>query len=123
MILEYMAPGARRHTRTAGTTEAGLLGLLDVGNHEIRVQKDGSKVNATFAAGINLGSHRNRSVSQLSLRDLLQQDTLVAANLEARGGIEPPIKVLQTFALPLGDRASESNVFYHLSLLFRRSDL
>ncbi len=28
------------------------------------------------------------------------------AALEARGGIEPPIKVLQTFALPLGDRAS-----------------
>jgi hypothetical protein len=28
-----------------------------------------------------------------------------AENLEARGGIEPPIKVLQTFALPLGDRA------------------
>jgi hypothetical protein len=26
-------------------------------------------------------------------------------NLEARGGIEPPMKVLQTFALPLGDRA------------------
>jgi hypothetical protein len=26
--------------------------------------------------------------------------------LEARGGIEPPIKVLQTFALPLGDRAT-----------------
>jgi hypothetical protein len=29
-------------------------------------------------------------------------------SLEARGGIEPPIKVLQTFALPLGDRATES---------------
>jgi hypothetical protein len=29
--------------------------------------------------------------------------------LEARGGIEPPIKVLQTFALPLGDRASDQN--------------
>ena len=28
-----------------------------------------------------------------------------AQSLEARGGIEPPIKVLQTFALPLGDRA------------------
>ena len=28
-----------------------------------------------------------------------------AIALEARGGIEPPIKVLQTFALPLGDRA------------------
>ena len=25
--------------------------------------------------------------------------------MEARGGIEPPIKVLQTFALPLGHRA------------------
>jgi hypothetical protein len=32
--------------------------------------------------------------------------------LEARGGIEPPIKVLQTFALPLGDRASDSNPAY-----------
>jgi hypothetical protein len=27
-------------------------------------------------------------------------------NLEARGGIEPPIMVLQTIALPLGDRAT-----------------
>jgi hypothetical protein len=26
--------------------------------------------------------------------------------LEARGGIEPPIMVLQTIALPLGDRAT-----------------
>jgi hypothetical protein len=33
------------------------------------------------------------------------------ADLEARGGIEPPIKVLQTFALPLGDRASEAHHF------------
>jgi hypothetical protein len=31
-------------------------------------------------------------------------------NLEARGGIEPPIKVLQTFALPLGDRAPGTNL-------------
>jgi hypothetical protein len=30
--------------------------------------------------------------------------------LEARGGIEPPIKVLQTFALPLGDRASSTTI-------------
>jgi hypothetical protein len=30
----------------------------------------------------------------------------MAVTLEARGGIEPPIKVLQTFALPLGDRAA-----------------
>jgi hypothetical protein len=28
-----------------------------------------------------------------------------STKLEARGGIEPPIKVLQTFALPLGYRA------------------
>jgi hypothetical protein len=27
--------------------------------------------------------------------------------MEARGGIEPPMKVLQTLALPLGDRALE----------------
>jgi hypothetical protein len=27
-------------------------------------------------------------------------------SLEARGGIEPPIMVLQTIALPLGDRAT-----------------
>jgi hypothetical protein len=27
--------------------------------------------------------------------------------LEARGGIEPPMKVLQTFALPLGYRADQ----------------
>jgi hypothetical protein len=36
----------------------------------------------------------------------------MTAGLEARGGIEPPIKVLQTFALPLGDRASEEALFY-----------
>jgi hypothetical protein len=30
--------------------------------------------------------------------------------VEARGGIEPPIKVLQTFALPLGDRAPDRSV-------------
>ena len=30
--------------------------------------------------------------------------------LEARGGIEPPIKVLQTFALSLGDRASGKTI-------------
>ena len=34
--------------------------------------------------------------------------------LEARGRIELPIKVLQTFALPLGDRALETRgVFYN----------
>jgi hypothetical protein len=35
--------------------------------------------------------------------------------LEARGGIEPPIKVLQTFALPLGDRASDGIRFYQMT--------
>jgi hypothetical protein len=35
--------------------------------------------------------------------------------MEARGGIEPPIKVLQTFALPLGDRAGGNRV-YHSTL-------
>src|SRR5262249_10152143 len=32
--------------------------------------------------------------------------TTLVRSLEARGGIEPPIKVLQTFALPLGERAT-----------------
>ncbi len=30
--------------------------------------------------------------------------------MEARGGIEPPIKALQAFALPLGDRALIANL-------------
>ena len=34
--------------------------------------------------------------------------------LEARGGIEPPIKVLQTFALPLGDRAPVRQLSYKI---------
>ena len=34
------------------------------------------------------------------------QEQGLNGGLEARGGVEPPIKVLQTFALPLGDRAS-----------------
>jgi hypothetical protein len=32
-------------------------------------------------------------------------------SLEARGGIEPPIKALQASALPLGDRATELAAF------------
>ena len=32
----------------------------------------------------------------------------MAEKLEARGGIEPPIKALQALALPLGDRAFET---------------
>jgi hypothetical protein len=43
---------------------------------------------------------RARSKRYLSRRENERLD-----NLEARGGVEPPIKVLQTFALPLGDRA------------------
>src|SRR5215475_14357586 len=34
-------------------------------------------------------------------------------NLEARGGIEPPMKVLQTFALPLGYRAPIHHLTSH----------
>jgi hypothetical protein len=45
MILEYLAPGARRRTHTAGTTEASLLSLLDVEIHLMRVQKWALEVN------------------------------------------------------------------------------
>ena len=37
---------------------------------------------------------------------LTTKETLTSEDLEARGGIEPPIMVLQTIALPLGDRAT-----------------
>jgi hypothetical protein len=57
------------------------------------------------------------------MRGHVEAGWLNSGLLEARGGIEPPIKVLQTFALPLGDRASEINVFYHLSFLFWRSNI
>src|SRR5579864_3326585 len=48
MILDDLAPGARRRTHTAGTTEASLLGLLDVGIHGRRILKQGEEVNTTF---------------------------------------------------------------------------
>jgi hypothetical protein len=59
---------------------------------------------AKIIAGSVLGSHR------------FKRDCRNTGGLEARGGIEPPIKVLQTFALPLGDRASEANLFYHFTV-------
>jgi hypothetical protein len=42
--------------------------------------------------------------------------------MEARGRIELPIKVLQTFALPLGDRALEDNatVRFHIIIVVHR---
>ena len=46
--LELQPPGARRHTHTAGTTEASLLGLLDVETHAIRVLKGFGCVNRTL---------------------------------------------------------------------------
>jgi hypothetical protein len=38
--------------------------------------------------------------------------------MEARGGIEPPIMVLQTIALPLGDRAFGGKQFSVFSFQF-----
>jgi hypothetical protein len=49
---------------------------------------------------------RYRKESLKSMRHSLTGRTSLKEVLEARGGVEPPIKVLQTFALPLGDRAS-----------------
>src|SRR5579862_3366071 len=43
--------------------------------------------------------------SRAPARDLICQPAENPA-MEARGGIEPPIEVLQTSALPLGDRAA-----------------
>jgi hypothetical protein len=87
---------------------AGLLGLLEVGNHGTRVLKEGSEVNATFEQG----SHSRLSAFVPARLQRTAKSGCPTKRLEARGGIEPPIKVLQTFALPLGDRASEINAFY-----------
>jgi hypothetical protein len=57
MILEYLGPCARRHTHTAGTTEAGLLGLLDVVIHGTRVLKRGCEVNPSFALDLAVVSN------------------------------------------------------------------
>jgi hypothetical protein len=43
-----------------------------------------------------------------AFEESLGYEAVFKKSLEARGGIEPPIKVLQTFALPLGYRATES---------------
>jgi hypothetical protein len=39
-------------------------------------------------------------------------------DVEARGGIEPPIRVLQTLALPLGYRAPVNNPIFLLRNLY-----
>ena len=62
--------------------------------------------------GKNGGSNFRMAILTATLH--LQRPYSVRANftrmgLEARDGIEPPIKVLLTFALPLGDRASREN--------------
>ena len=52
--------------------------------------------------------------------------SVFAEGMEARGGIEPPIKVLQTYALPLGYRApgnqatSISNDSTQIGSIFQR---
>jgi hypothetical protein len=42
---------------------------------------------------------------KMELAASMQHEDRKSLKLEARDGIEPTIKVLQTFALPLGDRA------------------
>src|SRR4029077_1657615 len=44
-----LAPGARRRTHTAGTTEASLLSLLDVRNHASKIPKVAIEVNVHIA--------------------------------------------------------------------------
>ncbi len=46
------------------------------------------------------------------MREGCENDMQDPGKLEARGGIEPPIMVLQTIALPLGDRATEPEDFW-----------
>src|SRR6266550_3012732 len=107
MILEYLAPGARRRTHTAGTTEAILVvnwearsrieppiwtlqttvrGFLRTGDADpFKVLKrwEGPCVASTyFVAVCHCGKYEEFGAA------------LKTTALEARGGIEPPIKVL-----------------------------
>jgi hypothetical protein len=50
----------------------------------------------------SLETFRTKGMPQLISNSQL---VCLREKMEARGGIEPPVKVLQTFALPLGDRA------------------
>jgi hypothetical protein len=52
-------------------------------------------------------AREKRHVTRMALAQVPTTYAALPKILEARGGIEPPIKVLQTFALPLGDRATE----------------
>jgi hypothetical protein len=65
MILEDLAPCARRRTHAAGTTEASLLGLLDVGFHGTRVLKQGEEVNTAFPMQA-CGAYKNRGLPRAS---------------------------------------------------------
>src|SRR5713101_639565 len=64
-----------------------------------------------------------RTEDQWTYADLPEQNCItllskVKRELEARGGIEPPIMVLQTIALPLGDRATGRRMLSVISQQF-----
>ena len=55
----------------------------------------------------NVAFHGDNSDGKtIYMKELWNGAVVKGKNLEARGGIEPPLEVLQTSALPLGDRAS-----------------
>jgi len=102
MILEDLAPGARRRTDTAGTTEASLLGLLDVENHTGRLSKQGEEVNKTFPAQ-TAGLPQNQGTSAVNgARFTHSSQIRILRNFETRDEIEPPIKVSQTLKARTG---------------------
>src|SRR5258708_27735685 len=63
---------------------------------------------ALEAAGINSESLAEGSGECKSFKSSAERNGKRIGNLEARSGIEPPMRVLQTHALPLGYRAIRS---------------
>jgi hypothetical protein len=91
------------------------LFLLDLAQGEIPRLARNNEINYRSRSLFSpQGSREQERFPGVSARFTGARLNKLAGNLEARGGIEPPIKVLQTFALPLGDRASDANLFYQM---------
>jgi hypothetical protein len=85
MILEDLAPGARRRTRAAGTTEASLLGLLDGEIHGRRILKQGEEVNTTFRREGGPGSYENGTLPRASSLVSLAQEKFTRCEILRHG--------------------------------------
>ena len=111
-----LAPGARRRTHTAGTTEASLLGLLDVRNHASKIQNEAIEVNVPITPGSG-ATVRERVIlrqSSCSARHVRQMPhkSKNACGPKDKSGTNPwPIGQLKP-GLKVSSKGDLSNVLY-----------